>query len=222
MASESTPLIPSGVTPPSDASGDRPTVYFLERRDSTASHSVQHNVAQTLLDAEEVETIPEGSVIEQFNPRPVSVSGDHNVGSVASGGPKSSRHGWFDFFKNVGKKSNAFASTGGATSVIESFPRSAPVKIDPKVFFANERTFLAWMHVSVILAGASVAINAFTESHHSSASQLYGVILLPVSIAFIIYAMVQCEYVCTWELIIYCFICSKNLLIVATHHMICI
>mmetsp|Transcript_40907 Transcript_40907/g.73749 ORF Transcript_40907/g.73749 Transcript_40907/m.73749 type:complete len:93 (-) Transcript_40907:418-696(-) len=47
------------------------------------------------------------------------------------------------------------------------------------------------MHVSVILAGASVAINAFTESHDSAANQLYGVILLPVSIAFILYAMMQ-------------------------------
>lgn len=75
--------------------------------------------------------------------------------------------------------------------MIDSFPRSAPVKIDPKVFFANERTFLAWMHVSVILAGASVAIGAFTDSTHSAPNQLYGIILLPVSISFILYAMTQ-------------------------------
>ena len=79
--------------------------------------------------------------------------------------------------------------SSGATSAI--LPRSAPVKIDPKVFFANERTFLAWLHVSVILAGASVAIVAFTDSQSSSPGALYGVILLPVSIAFILYAMIQ-------------------------------
>eukprot|EP00429_Kryptoperidinium_foliaceum_P110206 CAMPEP_0176296198 /NCGR_PEP_ID=MMETSP0121_2-20121125/58072_1 /TAXON_ID=160619 /ORGANISM="Kryptoperidinium foliaceum, Strain CCMP 1326" /LENGTH=121 /DNA_ID=CAMNT_0017637327 /DNA_START=44 /DNA_END=406 /DNA_ORIENTATION=- len=30
--------------------------------------------------------------------------------------------------------------------------RKAPIKVEPKVFFANERTFLAWMHISIILA----------------------------------------------------------------------
>lgn len=150
------------------------------------------------------ETIPEGSTTEQFNPRPVSVAASV-VSNGSRGGGGSPRHqssggggGWFNnFFKNVGKKSHPFAPTssgptpsGGIDS--SSFPRSAPVKIDPKVFFANERTFLAWMHVAVILAGASVAITAFTDSaKHSGPNQLYGVILLPVSVAFILYAMVQ-------------------------------
>ena len=131
--------------------------------------------------------------MESFKPRPVV-----GVGSVAgeSRSPRGNkRNSWFDFFKNVGKKSNAFAATGGGTVMSSSdpFPRSAPVKIDPKVFFANERTFLAWMHVSVILAGASVAIVAFTDTKTSAAHQIYGVILLPVSIAFILYAMIQCK-----------------------------
>jgi uncharacterized membrane protein YidH (DUF202 family) len=70
--------------------------------------------------------------------------------------------------------------------------RKAPIKIEPKVFFANERTFLAWMHISVILAGASIAILAFADSNENPASQLYGIVLLPVAIAFIIYSMHQC------------------------------
>jgi uncharacterized membrane protein YidH (DUF202 family) len=61
--------------------------------------------------------------------------------------------------------------------------RKAPVKIEPKVFFSNERTFIAWMHVSIILAGGSIAILAF--------AQLYGIILLPVAVSFIIYSMYQ-------------------------------
>ena len=69
--------------------------------------------------------------------------------------------------------------------------RKAPIKIEPKVFFANERTFLAWMHLSVMLAGASIAILAFAEDTDNPLSQLYGVILLPVAIAFIVYSMYQ-------------------------------
>lgn len=39
-------------------------------------------------------------------------------------------------------------------------PRMVPVKVEPKVFFANERTFLAWLHMSVTLASISIAIVA--------------------------------------------------------------
>ena len=190
MASEKTPLIPSGTTPPSNAMGDKSTVYFLERQKSIDSRQVSVAVSEAAVDAEEIETLPEGSVPDQFTPRPVSGASIRSS-SVAAKGP-----GWIDFLKNVGRKSNAFAALGGAggAGALDAFPRKAPVKIDPKVFFANERTFLAWMHVSVILAGASVAIVAFTDSHHSPAGQLYGIVLLPVSISFIIYAMMQCEY----------------------------
>jgi uncharacterized membrane protein YidH (DUF202 family) len=69
-------------------------------------------------------------------------------------------------------------------------PRKAPIKIEPKVFFANERTFLAWMHLSVVLAGASIAILAFADEQNPL-SQLYGVVLLPVAICFIVYSMYQ-------------------------------
>ena len=185
MASEKTPLIPSGVIPPSEASGNTPTVYFLERRDSNLPTSSNQPASANLTDAEEIETLPEGSTVEEFNPRPVSSTDgrlDNRAGSVRNQG------GWLSFFTNVGKKTNAV--TGDGSLVL---PRKVPVKVDPKVFFANERTFLAWLHVSVILAGASVAIVAFADAH-TSYNQLYGVILLPVSIAFILYAMMQCEF----------------------------
>lgn len=35
-----------------------------------------------------------------------------------------------------------------------------PVKIEPKVFFANERTFLSWMNMSVALSTISLAVVA--------------------------------------------------------------
>ena len=71
---------------------------------------------------------------------------------------------------------------GGQISSMSSKPRKVPVKIEPKVYFANERTYLAWMHMSVTLASISVAITAFAEENDWS--QLYGLILMPTSIAF--------------------------------------
>jgi uncharacterized membrane protein YidH (DUF202 family) len=72
--------------------------------------------------------------------------------------------------------------------------RKAPIKVAPKVFFANERTYLAWTHISIILAGASIAILAMTDEKASTGSQLYGIVTLPVAVAFIVYSMYQCKY----------------------------
>jgi uncharacterized membrane protein YidH (DUF202 family) len=72
-------------------------------------------------------------------------------------------------------------------------PRKAPIKVEPKVFFANERTFLAWMHISIILAGASIAILAFSDNTNVG-KQIYGLIMLPVAISFVVYSMFQCKF----------------------------
>jgi hypothetical protein len=72
-------------------------------------------------------------------------------------------------------------------------PRKAPIKVEPKVFFANERTFLAWMHISILLAGASIAILAFSD-YDDIGKQIYGLMTLPVAVAFIVYSMYQCKH----------------------------
>lgn len=120
MASEKTPLIinnPSadslvGSGPPTPtnnvvhgSSDSQPTVYFLERRPSDVSHPSSH---RQNTDAE-IETIPEGSRIEEFQPRPVSADVGSLAGSSKSPSHRSSHKSWLDFFKNVNKKSHAFA-----------------------------------------------------------------------------------------------------------------
>jgi len=173
---------PSKTTMPTEKSpltvGGKPTAYFMERAKSINTKAEGTAISESHVDVEEHETLPEGSAPNQFTPRPVA-----SIASVQSGAPPTKAGGLFGGL--FGKKSNAVHS-------LDAFPRKAPVKVDPKVFFANERTFLAWMHVSVILAGASVAIVAFADAQ-SAAGQLYGVILLPVSISFIVYAMMQCK-----------------------------
>jgi uncharacterized membrane protein YidH (DUF202 family) len=59
--------------------------------------------------------------------------------------------------------------------------------VEPKVFFANERTFLAWLHMSVTLASISVAIVAFADANEWS--QIYGLMLMPVAICFCVYSL---------------------------------
>ena len=86
-----------------------------------------------------------------------------------------------------------------------------PVKVDPKaikrrpvgvamrlcstrqkctqVFFANERTFLAWVHMALMLGGMAVGIIGFSTK--SGLSPLPGLVLLPVAICFVVHALGQ-------------------------------
>mmetsp|Transcript_529 Transcript_529/g.1263 ORF Transcript_529/g.1263 Transcript_529/m.1263 type:complete len:222 (-) Transcript_529:226-891(-) len=131
-----------------------------------------------------VETLPRGSTEEDFAPRSLSSSKKEKRNSERSDG----FFGKF-LFRSSGKKKQLQQNLSFAESRMVK-PRKAPIKVEPKVFFANERTFLAWMHVSIILAGASVAILALSD-YENIGKQLYGLITLPVAVAFLLYAMYQ-------------------------------
>lgn len=66
-------------------------------------------------------------------------------------------------------------------------PRKVPIKVEPKVFFANERTFLSWLRMSVVLASISIAIVAFAEVNPYSL--VYGLCMQPVAIGFCVYSL---------------------------------
>ncbi len=62
-------------------------------------------------------------------------------------------------------------------------------KIEPKVFFANERTFLHWLHAGVTLYTISAGILAFASETHSVSAHWYAMALLPIALGFCIYAL---------------------------------
>ena len=53
------------------------------------------------------------------------------------------------------------AGAGGASDV----PRTVPMRIEPKTYFANERTFLSWLHTAVLIG----TIGAGLASYHMGA-----------------------------------------------------
>ena len=60
-----------------------------------------------------------------------------------------------------------------------------PVRVEPKVFFANERTFLSWVNFSIFLGGiASALIGLGKES-----ARVTGFLFSGVSVLFAIYAL---------------------------------
>eukprot|EP01038_Epipyxis_sp_PR26KG_P008677 gene8677-11725_t len=60
-------------------------------------------------------------------------------------------------------------------------------KVEPKLFFANERTFIKWLHMAVLLSSISVGVLAFSKN--DSRAQDFAMSLLPLSLLFIGYAL---------------------------------
>lgn len=67
-----------------------------------------------------------------------------------------------------------------------------PIRVEPKVFFANERTFLSWLHFAVVLGGLAVGLLNFggTSVTRLVSAGLYTLIALGVMIyALVVYQL---------------------------------
>ncbi|KAM0678467.1 hypothetical protein BDAP_000866 [Binucleata daphniae] len=60
-----------------------------------------------------------------------------------------------------------------------------PVRVEPKVFFANERTFLSWLHFSIFIGGIGTAMMGLGDKR----AVWSGVIFILVSTLFALYAL---------------------------------
>jgi SPX domain protein involved in polyphosphate accumulation/uncharacterized membrane protein YidH (DUF202 family) len=62
---------------------------------------------------------------------------------------------------------------------------AVPVRVEPKVFFANERTFLSWVHFAVVLGGLALGLLNFGDKVGRTA----GVIFTIISMGILVYAL---------------------------------
>ena len=70
-------------------------------------------------------------------------------------------------------------------AVLAAPPRYAPVRVEPKVYFANERTFIQWMGVAILLVTLSLALVSFgTETAFAT-----GLVCAPVALVVLWYAL---------------------------------
>jgi len=74
--------------------------------------------------------------------------------------------------------------------------RTTPMRIEPKTFFANERTFLSWLHMAVTIGSISAALLGFAgtdakKEHQPTENlvEIIAMILLPVAVAMVAYAL---------------------------------
>lgn len=60
--------------------------------------------------------------------------------------------------------------------------RTTPMRIEPKTFFANERTFLTWMHMAVTIGTIAAALLGFSGTAQRSEKPKYGVSSLLIAL----------------------------------------
>ncbi|KAJ3245891.1 hypothetical protein HDU77_009196 [Chytriomyces hyalinus] len=60
-----------------------------------------------------------------------------------------------------------------------------PLRVEPKVYFANERTFLSWLHFCVVLGGLALGLLNFGDR----VAQLSGLVFTLVAMVFMGYSV---------------------------------
>ena len=75
-----------------------------------------------------------------------------------------------------------------------NFDEEGAKKVDPKLFFANERTFLKWMNVSIWVAGISIGLSSIRGTTALSLENLSSLLFLAIAMVIVVYSMVQCKF----------------------------
>jgi len=55
-----------------------------------------------------------------------------------------------------------------------------PVRVEPKVAFANERTFLSWLHFTVILGGLAVGLLNFGDKVGKISAAMFSLVAVGI------------------------------------------
>ena len=74
-----------------------------------------------------------------------------------------------------------------------SFDGEGATKVDPKLYFANERTFLKWMTVSIYVAGFSIGLSTIGGTSPGGMELLSSLFFLALAIVIVCYSMFQCK-----------------------------
>ena len=88
-------------------------------------------------------------------PSPLSRSRQHKPPTLllcAANGKEDGKKSWFDWYFQSRK------------APPQTMARTTPMRIEPKTFFANERTFLSWLHMAVTVGSIAAALLGFAGS----------------------------------------------------------
>ncbi|KNC83752.1 hypothetical protein SARC_04002 [Sphaeroforma arctica JP610] len=65
-----------------------------------------------------------------------------------------------------------------------------PARIEPKVFFANERTFLSWVHTAVLISASGLAMMHLSPDDKAYRwARIAGAMLVPSAMTCLVYGL---------------------------------
>ncbi|KAI0232020.1 hypothetical protein L0F63_006021 [Massospora cicadina] len=108
------------------------------------------------------------------------------LGSSSSAGSNARpASGFFSIFRRIG------ASSSDAAVVRPTSKRIAvPVRVEPKVFFANERTFLAWLNFALVLGALAIALMNFGNW----IGVVSGILFIAIALVVMVYALLVFQW----------------------------
>ncbi|TPX66731.1 hypothetical protein SpCBS45565_g04244 [Spizellomyces sp. 'palustris'] len=139
-------------------------------------------------DADSVEVIVEhpSEDVEDSDERTplLGIGGAQNGSSSFSRGTHRQRpFSWAGGFGNLFKRDSP--QSRGASTATPQKRIALPVRVEPKVFFANERTFLSWLHFCIVLGGLALGLLNFGDR----VGQISGLIFTLVAMMFMVYSL---------------------------------
>ena len=109
---------------------------------------------------------------------------------------------WLDWWFSSRERTMAALRRAAAAAPASSrsqMARTVPMRIEPKTFLANERTFLSWLHMAVTIGPIAAALLGFAGSPGAKGSggssaavlvEVIALILLPVAVLMCAYALI--------------------------------
>lgn len=172
--------------------GKKNTSTLHKKKPSGQFYFVAHNpgLSESVRDADDnvdvIELKGSGSTEEEFRPKPVN----RNLVKGMSIMRQSER--------SVVKTTPTLQPNPLSRTLFALFGGNKQVdtlegakKVDPKLFFANERTFLKWMNVSIWVAGISIGLSSIGGTLSASLQSLSSLFFLAIAIVIVCYSMFQ-------------------------------
>lgn len=80
------------------------------------------------------------------------------------------------------RKEHTASLPPGVVEPVEWIKNSGPLQIEPKVWLANERTFLKWQHICILLGGLAVSLyTAAAKSGQNRLGEIMGIVFLAIA-----------------------------------------
>jgi len=152
---------------------------------------VQHNpgVTESVRDIDDnvdvIELKEAGSTEEEYQPKPVNRNLVKGMSMMKEGSTRPSKSA------KPNAVSRTLSAIFGGNKPSSKFYDDGAKKVNQKLFFANERTFLKWMNVSIWVAAISIGLSTISPTNGGKLEAVCSLLFSLISIVIICHSMFQ-------------------------------